>query len=87
MVVCEREQGWEFGQEEVEINGYPLFADENIENKVFYQFWTYTQDAESKKDYLSSLNPYIKPMMSIDNFGIVSYNEMAASLLLKNIDI
>ena len=87
VVVCEREQGWEFGQEEVEINGYPLFADENIENKVFYQFWTYTQDAESKKDYLSSLNPYIKPMMSIDNFGIVSYSEMAAGLLLKNIDI
>lgn len=33
VVVSEREAGWELGQESVEINGYPIFMDENIENK------------------------------------------------------
>lgn len=87
VVVSEREPDWTFGQESVEINGYPVFMDENIENKCFYQYWTYTQDGETKADYRSALSPYAKPLMSIDNFGIVSYQSMAASILLKNIDV
>ena len=87
VVVSEREAGWELGQESVEINGYPIFMDENIENKAFYQFWTFVQDGESKVDYRAMSNPYQKPIMNIDNFGIVSYQSMAASVILKNINI
>lgn len=87
VVVSEREADWTFGQAGVEMNGYPVFMDENIENKCFYQYWTYTQDGETKADYRSALSPYAKPLMSIDNFGIVSYQSMAASILLKNIDV
>lgn len=87
VVVSEREAGWEMGQESVEINGFPVFMDENIENKAFYQFWTFMQDGESKIDYRSATNPYQKPIMNIDNFGIVNYQSMAASIVLKNINI
>lgn len=87
VVVSEREQAWEIGQESVEVNGYPVFMDENIENKAFYQFWTFMQDGESKIDYRSATNPYQKPIMNIDNFGIVSYQAMGASIVLKNINL
>lgn len=87
VVVTEREAGWEMGQESVEINGFPVFMDENIENKAFYQFWTFVQDGESKIDYRSMSNPYQKPIINIDNFGIVSYQAMASTIQLKNIQI
>lgn len=68
----------------VEVIGYPLFNDSNMENKTFYQYWTFT---DNNNAYRSESNPMIPAVMSLDVFDIVDYQAMGATVKLKNITI
>lgn len=69
----------------VVMNGYPLFNDENIESKAFYQWYVWQQF--DKPDYRLSSNPLQMAMIDIDNYDVITYGHMGAEIQLSNLSI
>ncbi len=69
----------------VVMNGYPLFNDENIESKAFFQWFIWQQT--DRPDYRLTSNPLQVAMIDIDNFDILTYGHMGAEIKLTNLHI
>lgn len=68
---------------ECEVIGYPIYNDNNLENKTFMQYWTFT--AQPGSGYQSESHPFIPAIQSIDVFDIIDYQSIGAAVKMKNI--